>query len=144
MDYDVEKDLYICKNGRELPLVYIRHSKSKTGYVSKKNIYQCTSCENCPYKSECIKGNNCKTPMEKRNKVLSVARTFLKYRREDSGMNPIRRRNPDADKQEYTGRRFFRGVETGYAVPKIFKPWRTKCPCRKCSTCNGEESEQTA
>ena len=83
MDYDAEKDLYICKNGRELPLVYIRHSKSKTGYVSKKNIYQCTSCENCPYKSECIKGNNCKTPMEKRNKVLSVARTFLKYRQED-------------------------------------------------------------
>lgn len=30
-----------------------------------------------------IKGNNCKTPMEERNKVLSVARTFLKYRQED-------------------------------------------------------------
>ena len=32
---------------------------------------------------ECIKGNNCKTPIEERNKVLSVAKTFLKYREED-------------------------------------------------------------
>ncbi|WP_416387206.1 transposase [Coprococcus comes] len=40
-------------------------------------------CKNCPYKKECIKGNNCKTPIEERNKVLSVAKTFLKYREED-------------------------------------------------------------
>lgn len=39
--------------------------------------------EFCPYKKECIKGNNCKTPIEERNKVLSVAKTFLKYRKED-------------------------------------------------------------
>lgn len=40
-------------------------------------------CKNCSYKKECIKGNNCKTPIEERNKVLSVAKTFLKYREED-------------------------------------------------------------
>ena len=51
--------------------------------VSEKNIYQCEECSGCPYKKECIKGNNCKTPMEERNKVLSVAKTFLKYRKED-------------------------------------------------------------
>lgn len=63
MTYDKEKDVYICKNEKELPLSYVRHSKSKTGYVSEKQIYQC-DCKGCPYKSDCIKGNNCKTPME--------------------------------------------------------------------------------
>lgn len=83
MKYDEKKDSYICKNGKELSFSYIRHSKSKTGYVSEKNIYQCTDCSGCPYKAECIKGNHCKTPIEERNKVLSVARNFLKYREAD-------------------------------------------------------------
>lgn len=83
MNYDETKDSYTCKNEKELRLAYIRHSKSRTGYISEKHIYQCADCKGCPYKSDCIKGNNCKTPMEERNKVLSVARTFLKYRQED-------------------------------------------------------------
>lgn len=83
MTYDKEKDVYICKNEKELPLSYVQHSKSKTGYISEKHIYPCTNCKRCPYKSDCIKGNNCKTPMEERNKTLSVAKTFLKYRQED-------------------------------------------------------------
>lgn len=83
MKYDEEKDSYTCKNGKELTFSHIRHSKSKTGYVSEKNIYQCTDCSGCPYKADCIKGNHCKTPLEERNKVLSVARQFLKYREAD-------------------------------------------------------------
>ena len=83
MDYDEKRDSYICKNGKQLSFTHVRRSKSKTGYVSEKNIYQCEECKDCPYKKECIKGNNCKTPIEERNKVLSVAKTFLKYREED-------------------------------------------------------------
>ena len=83
MDYDEKSDAYICKNGKQLSFTHVRRSKSKTGYVSEKNIYQCEECKDCPYKKECIKGNNCKTPIEGRNKVLSVAKTFLKYREED-------------------------------------------------------------
>ena len=83
MEYDEKTDSYICKNGKHLSFAHIRRSKSKTGYVSEKNIYQCKECADCPYKKECIKGNNCKTPMEERNKVLSVAKTFLKYRKEN-------------------------------------------------------------
>lgn len=83
MNYDETKDSYTCKNEKELRLAYIRHSKSRTGYISEKHVYQCADCKGCPYKSGCIKRNNCKTPMEERNKVLSVARTFLKYRQED-------------------------------------------------------------
>ena len=83
MDYDEASNSYTCRNGKQLSFTYIRRSKSKTGYVSEKSIYQCTECKGCPYKSGCIKGNNCKTPLEERNKVLSVAKTFLRYREED-------------------------------------------------------------
>ena len=62
---------------------HIKKIKSKTGYVSQKTIYKCENCHGCPYKSECIKGNNCKTPLEERTKTLQVAKTFLKYRQED-------------------------------------------------------------
>ena len=83
MNYDESNDSYLCKNGKYLTFAYIRHSKSKTGYISEKRIYQCSECKDCPYKTACIKGNNCKTPMEERNKVLSIAKTFLEYRKED-------------------------------------------------------------
>ncbi len=83
MDYDAENDSYICRNAKKLTADYVKHSKSKTGYVSEKTIYKCEDCTGCPYKSECIKGNNCKTPTEERTKTLQVAKAFLKYRRED-------------------------------------------------------------
>lgn len=83
MEYDEALDIYTCRNGKKLTVDHIRHSKSKTGYVSEKTIYRCENCESCPYKKDCIKGNNCKTPLEERTKTLHVAKTFLKYRQED-------------------------------------------------------------
>lgn len=83
MEYIEKEDCYVCKLGRRLEVSEIKHSKSKTGYVSEKTIYQCADCKNCPYKSSCIKGNNCKTPLEERTKKLYVAKLFQKQRRED-------------------------------------------------------------
>ena len=83
MEYDEETDAYICRNDKKLSMDHIKHVKSKTGYMSEKTIYKCENCKGCPYKSECIKGNNCKTPLEERTKILQVAKTFLKYRQED-------------------------------------------------------------
>lgn len=83
MEYDTESDVYICRNAKRLMADHIRHSKSKTGYVSEKTIYKCEDCSGCLYKGECIKGNHCKTPLEERTKTLQVAKTFLKYRQED-------------------------------------------------------------
>lgn len=83
MEYDTESDVYICQNAKRLMADHIRHSKSKTGYVSEKTIYKCEDCSGCLYKGECIKGNHCKTPLEERTKTLQVAKTFLKYRQED-------------------------------------------------------------
>ncbi len=48
------------------------------GPVSKKTIYKGEDCDGCSYKSECIKGNHCKTPVEERTKTLQVAKTDLK------------------------------------------------------------------
>lgn len=82
MEYDAESDVCICRNAKRLMVDHVRHSKSKTGYVSEKTIYKCEDCSGCPYKAECIKGNNCKTPLEERTKTLHVSKTFLKYRQE--------------------------------------------------------------
>ena len=82
MDYDLEKDTYVCKNGKELKTIYTRKEKTASDYVRNVNVYECSSCKDCPYKKECIKGNNCKTPLEERNKRLSVSRVLEEKRRE--------------------------------------------------------------
>ena len=83
MEYDKISDFYTCKNNRKLTVSHIRHNKTKTGYMSEKTIYTCENCSDCPYKSDCIKDNNCKTPLGERTKVLQVAKTFIKHRKED-------------------------------------------------------------
>ncbi len=70
MEYDSESDSYTCKNKKKLTTDHIRHSKTKTGYISEKTIYKCEDCTGCSYKKDCIKGNNCKTPLEERTKTL--------------------------------------------------------------------------
>ncbi len=82
MEYNVDGDYYICRNGRRLTVSDVITRKSRTGYKSEKTIYTCEDCSNCLYKSNCIKGNNSKTPIEKRIKRLEVAKTFNKYRKE--------------------------------------------------------------
>lgn len=83
MKYDSGNDFYTCRNNKKLVVDHLKHSKSRTGYVSEKTVYRCEDCSNCPYKSDCIKGNNCKTPLEERTKTLYVAKTFLRKRKED-------------------------------------------------------------
>lgn len=83
MEYHADRDSYICRNGRELTVTNERRSKTASGYVSVKTYYRSPDCTGCPYKTECIKGNNCKTPMEKRDKVLMVSKTMSQKRAED-------------------------------------------------------------
>ena len=83
MEYHADRDSYICRNGRELTVTNERRSKTASGYVSVKTYYRSPDCTGCPYKTECIKGNNCKTLMEKRNKVLMVSKTMSQKRAED-------------------------------------------------------------
>ena len=83
MDYAAEGDYYVCRNGKRLCVSNVRTTKTKTGYASQKTLYSCTDCSGCPYKKECIKGNNCRTPLEERNKNLQVAKRFVQQRKED-------------------------------------------------------------
>lgn len=68
MEYDPEKDSYRCQNRKMLTVQYQRKQKTATGYLRTVTVYQCHECKGCPFKEKCIKGNNCKTPMEKREK----------------------------------------------------------------------------
>ena len=83
MEYHADRDSYICRNGKELTVTNEHRSKTTSGYISVKTYYRSPDCTGCPYKTECIKGNNCKTPMEKRNKVLMVSKTMSQKRAED-------------------------------------------------------------
>lgn len=83
MDYDEAGNFYTCREGRKLVPKYVRNEKTETGYQRKVTVYSCESCAGCPHKTECIKGNNCKTPMHERNKVLSVSRVMEQKRKED-------------------------------------------------------------
>lgn len=83
MEYVKDTDCYICKNQRILSKQYVRHSKTKTGYKREFTVYKCDDCSDCPFKRDCIKGNNCKIPFEKRNKVLQVSKKFMQFREEN-------------------------------------------------------------
>ena len=83
MDYDSESDLFICQNGKKLIANWIKIRKSKTGYESVKTIYICEDCGNWNYKSQCIKGNNSKIPLEKRTKKFETSKKFNRQRKED-------------------------------------------------------------
>ena len=83
MEYDSESDLFICQNGKKLIANGVKIRKSKTGYESVKTIYICEDCSNCNYKSQCIKGNNSKIPLEKRTKKFETSKKFNRQRKED-------------------------------------------------------------
>ena len=82
MEYDEATDCYTCKNGKKLAASDTKKIKTKTGYEREVTIYSCTECSRCPYKKECIKGNNSKRSLEERNKNLQVSKRFNQYRME--------------------------------------------------------------
>lgn len=82
MTYDPDTDEYTCSNGRKLKALFDRYKKNKNGYVSTVTVYECEGCKGCSYKNKCIHGNNCKTPMEERNKRLSVSKVMKEKRQE--------------------------------------------------------------
>lgn len=83
MDYNEKEDVYLCRNGKKLSVEKTIYRTSKTGYKSEKTVYRCEDCTGCPYKEKCIKGNNCKTPMEERTKRLETSKLFMEKRKED-------------------------------------------------------------
>ena len=83
MNYDTKNDLYICQNRKKLKLEGTKIKKSKTGYKSEKSIYICEDCSDFTYKSQCIKGNNSKLPLEQRTKKIEISKKFNNQRQKD-------------------------------------------------------------
>lgn len=82
MEYDEETDCYYCKNGQMLTVQYEKREKTASGYRRTVTVYRSKGCSGCPFKTDCIKGNNCKTPMEDRQKVLYVSKKMKEKRQE--------------------------------------------------------------
>ena len=82
MKYDEKADCYYCKNGQVLTMQYEKREKTARGYRRTVTVYRSNGCSGCPFKTDCIKGNNCKTPMEDRQKVLYVSKKMKEKRQE--------------------------------------------------------------
>ena len=82
MKYDEKADCYYCKNGQVLTVQYEKREKTASGYRRTVTVYGSNGCSGCPFKTDCIKGNNCKTPMEDRQKVLYVSKKMKEKRQE--------------------------------------------------------------
>ena len=83
MTYDPSRDKYTCKNGKELKSSGVRKRKSGSGFISESTVYTCSDCKGCPYKTRCIKGNNCHTPMDERVKTLHISKKKEILRKKD-------------------------------------------------------------
>ena len=83
MDYTKSGDYYTCKNNKKLTVNKIVKRKSKTGYISEKTVYSSEDCSNCQHKTKCIKGQNCKTPLEERVKNFETSKLFNMLRKEN-------------------------------------------------------------
>lgn len=82
MEYDEEDDCFICHEGRKLTHDGVKKKKTDAGFETRKELYSCKDCSNCPRKTSCIKGNNCSVPMEQRNKKLEFSKVFFSKRKE--------------------------------------------------------------
>lgn len=74
MKYLEEDDYYICANGKKLNYQNTIVRKNVSGYESKKKVYICEDCSNCPMANKCKKS--------KGNRTLQVSSQFLAYRKE--------------------------------------------------------------
>ena len=72
MQYDAERDEYVCHNKQLLKPSHIIHKKSGTGYESEVTIYECEDCNDCHYKNKCTKAQG--------NRKMQVSKLFVQKR----------------------------------------------------------------
>ena len=72
MPYDEESDSITCPAGNQLINVGIKHSQSKSGFVSEQSVYRCKACCECPMKAQCTKS--------KTGRTIQFSKSFRKFR----------------------------------------------------------------
>lgn len=75
LEYDSEKDCFICPNGCELKFIYEKESTTENEIKIKKSYYRNDSCAGCPYRENCHKSKYDR-------RTVQVSHRFLEERRE--------------------------------------------------------------
>lgn len=55
MPYDPERDQFICPQGKRLQYRRTEHRMTKNGYPTERRVYECESCQDCPWKAKCTR-----------------------------------------------------------------------------------------
>ena len=71
-EYNEQEDIYVCPENNILKPISIKHSKSKSGYISEKTIYGCEKCNSCPNREKCTQAKN--------GRKLQRAKLFTAFR----------------------------------------------------------------
>ena len=76
MEYDEDKNEYICAKGRRLRYVGTTTQKKSSGYMRESKVYQCSNCKYCSKRSECQRSfaENGAT----QNKRIFISENYLK------------------------------------------------------------------
>ena len=72
MTYLEDEDAYLCANEKKLYPIQIKKKETQSGSIKEETIYECESCESCPFKSKCT--------TSKGNTSLSISTKFITYR----------------------------------------------------------------
>ena len=73
MHYDAEADEYICPGKKKLKYIETKKQKTDNGYETSRKVYQCESCEGCPYRNKCHKSQS--------NRKIEVSHKFKNQNR---------------------------------------------------------------
>lgn len=79
LEYDKEKDEFICPIGRKMVFTGVKKETTDNGYKTERRIYECVNCSNCELKEFCTKaeGNRCIYISFKLNEFRKKARDKL-------------------------------------------------------------------
>lgn len=77
MEYNKERDCFICNHGKELKYIYSWKSKSANGYAIEHRVYSTDSCRDCPVKDKCYSG-------KRENKTIKLSLRFLEQRKKST------------------------------------------------------------
>jgi transposase len=125
--YDTLSDSFVCPNNKKLYFIKQATKKSKTGFISQIDVYQCEDCQGCQLTSGCLKGNS--------NRTIQFSREFERYKAQaktnldsDIGIKLRKQRGVDVEtpfgniKHNMGFRRFnLRGIK------KVYVEWGLLC-----------------
>lgn len=79
LPYNMERDEYQCPQGKVLEFSHIKTKKTENGYLRESRVYECESCDGCPVRDKCHKGqyNRRIEVSEKLNEMKREARKNL-------------------------------------------------------------------